>query len=209
VLAATYGLPDDLLAARAQFYRTRELDRARIDGELERAGLRTSPPPEPRRLERMPIAMQLDRAMRRLAATGTTGPVPKSLADADARGAIAALLGGEESSAEANSQRKDRCTLCHELAPGGTRLATVRTPGGSLLSKSVFTHEPHVTADARNCDSCHTDIRESRAARDLNIPDVESCRECHAEGKRAAKAIGCEACHRYHVPSAGALRGLP
>ena len=58
---------------------------------------------------------------------------------ADARGAIAALLGGEAPDAEQNSLQKNRCTLCHELAPGGDQLAPVRGVGTPLLTKAPFT----------------------------------------------------------------------
>ena len=67
----------------------------------------------------------------------------------------------------------------------------------------------HITADAGNCETCHTAIAGSTGARDLNLPDVASCAVCHAPGKSAARASSCQSCHRYHVPSSSALTWMP
>jgi len=209
ILSTYYGLPPDVAVARSRFFRDREIVRARVDSELDAAALRLPAPAESSNVAGNQLQARLDQLRVRLAAVGTAPTLPAPMSAGDARIAVSALLGAEAPDADQNTFKKNRCTLCHELAPSGLQLAPVRRAGGSLLVNASFTHEPHMTADAGNCDTCHTTIRSSTSARDLNIPGVDSCRTCHASGKQAAKATGCEACHQYHVPAASALMWVP
>jgi hypothetical protein len=210
VLGTDYRLSAETAAARAAFFQARQVDRARVDTELDAAGLRTAAPAE--RIERTErrdaLQTRLNHLRLQLAALAG-GPRITGVPAADARAAIAALLGAEASDAEQNSLQKNRCTLCHELAPGGDQLAPVRGVGTPLLTRARFTHAPHVTADNANCETCHTGIRASTAARELNLPNVASCITCHAPGKSAARAMGCESCHSYHVPASRSLVWMP
>jgi hypothetical protein len=49
------------------------------------------------------------------------------------------------------------------------------------------------------CASCHQ-AETSKAATDLLLPDIASCRMCHAgeQGSHDKLASGCIACHGYH-----------
>ena len=211
VLSAIYGLPPELARARASLFRERQADRARVDSELEAAGLRhlgAPPPPDnPAETDRRLVQLR-----RRLDTLGSAQPLRGAVSATDARTAIAALLGREAPDAEANALRKNRCTLCHELTPAGDQLAPLRLAGGALLVNARFTHQPHLKSDteSQNCETaCHTDIRRSTAARDLNLPGIDSCRTCHAPDKDAATKVGCESCHKYHAPPATALMWRP
>jgi len=208
VLATSYSVPPDLSAALARFVRSRQADRARVDLELEAAGLRV---PAPREKHLVPdgLDVRLAQLRRHLAAAASARPLASPISAADARAAIGALLGTVASDAEVNASRKNRCTMCHELTPEGDQLAPIRSVGESLLPSARFTHVPHVSAGAGNCETCHHGIRTSASARDVNLPGIDLCRTCHAPGRQAAQTSGCESCHTYHVPSFGALRWQP
>ena len=209
VLSADYAASPQMAASRLTFFRQREIDRARIDTELDRTGQRTAVATEAPDLGQDDTALRLAQLRRQLAAIGAAPRLTTAIAPDEARRAIAALIGTEVTDAEQNALKKNRCTLCHELGAGGDQLAPVRSAGGPLLVRARFTHAPHVNADQANCESCHTGILRSSAARDLNLPGIASCVTCHAPGKQAAKATGCESCHTYHVPSARAMVWTP
>jgi hypothetical protein len=208
VLATAYSVPPDMGTALRRFFQARQAERARVDLELEAAGLRGPAPAEKRRPTTR-VADRLSQLRVHLSAVASAPPPPASLSGADARAAIAALLGAPSSDAQTNAFRKNRCTLCHELTAEGDQLAPVRAVGESLMPGARFTHVPHVAAGSMNCESCHTGIRASAAATDVNLPGVELCRTCHAPGRQAAQTSGCESCHTYHVPSFSALRWRP
>lgn len=74
-------------------------------------------------------------------------------------------------------------------------VAPVRV-AGVWFPKSVFDHGSHTTM---TCASCHQ-AEKSKAATDLLLPDIASCRMCHAGEKGADDrlASGCISCHGYH-----------
>ncbi len=208
VLATDFGLPADVSRARARFFGDRQSDRARVDTELDAGGLRRLT--ASRFVENLPSDRALDRLRRRLEPIGSALPLPGTVSAMDARAAIAALLGQEAPDSEANGLKKNRCTLCHELTAAADQLAPIGSPGGSLLVSATFTHKPHAPDNGpKNCVTCHTGVLESTAARDLNIPGVDSCRTCHAPGKKAANSSGCESCHKYHAPPRSAFMWQP
>ena len=208
VLATPYSLAPEAANALARFFRTREADRTRIDLELEQAALRVTPP---RETSATPADAEdrLPKLRARLAALASARPLGAPLAAADARLAVAALLGTAATDPESNVLRKNRCTMCHDLTAEGDQLAPLRAVGESLMPSARFTHEKHVSGGAENCETCHTNIRKSSLAAEVNLPDIASCRTCHAPGRQAARVSGCESCHTYHVPSARALRWRP
>jgi hypothetical protein len=209
VLAVYYGLPQELIRKRAEFFGQRERDRARVDSELDAHGIRI-PPPAPPDPDFRSMARRFAQLQLRLAAMGGAPPSSPSISVADATAGIRALLGSEAKDRDANASAKNQCTYCHELAPGGYQLAPVRSAGASLLVNANFTHAPHVTAGATNCtETCHAGILQSTDARDLNIPGIQSCRTCHASGQSAARATSCQACHSYHARGRNALLWIP
>jgi hypothetical protein len=60
-----------------------------------------------------------------------------------------------------------------------------------------FDHESH---RMMKCTSCHGDIPQSKKTSDINIPGIETCRNCHEQrGPAAGAAEGrCFECHSYH-----------
>ena len=87
------------------------------------------------------------------------------------------------------------CRKCHEMDAAATRLMPVRV-AQPVLRRSVFNHAPH-TIQAR-CESCHAGVRTSKAAADVNVPSIESCRTCH---NRSQVRDDCATCHRFHPSS--------
>ena len=76
-----------------------------------------------------------------------------------------------------------------------TRLMPVRV-AQPVLRRSVFNHAPH-TIQAR-CESCHAGVRTSKAAADVNVPPIDSCRTCHNPSQ---VRDDCATCHRFHPSS--------
>jgi hypothetical protein len=208
VLASSYSLPPEAANSLDRFFRARQVDRTRIDLELEAAQLRVPPPGETAPIP-ADLEDRLPKLRARLAALGSARPLAAPLTTADAQRAVAALLGKAATDPETNALAKNRCTMCHDLTPEGDQLAPLRAVGESLMPSARFTHEKHVSGGAENCESCHTNIRKSSMATDVNLPDIASCRTCHAPGRQAARVSGCESCHTYHVPSSRALRWRP
>jgi predicted CXXCH cytochrome family protein len=92
------------------------------------------------------------------------------------------------------------CYDCHEVvAPGDNSLNYGIRPVAfpvRYMHKGWFDHKPHVTED---CATCH-EAGKSDAASDLLLPDLKTCRTCHA-GESATKAqvpSSCAMCHDYH-----------
>jgi hypothetical protein len=64
------------------------------------------------------------------------------------------------------------------------------------MSKAVFSHGAH---DAVQCESCHTGVRKSKETKDVLLPGVANCRQCHADpGTKHAVSSDCTLCHSYH-----------
>ncbi len=94
------------------------------------------------------------------------------------------------------------CTECHIPArkAGQADLVPVNLPD-RFLSSGFFSHEAHKKEE---CTDCHA-ADKSKAASDLLIPDLKSCRDCHlgATAVKTKKIVpsSCAMCHSYHVPS--------
>jgi hypothetical protein len=61
---------------------------------------------------------------------------------------------------------------------------------------SVFSHDSHKML---TCTECHTEARKSETARDVMLPGIGKCLQCHHDGERGARA-DCVECHIYHDP---------
>jgi hypothetical protein len=94
------------------------------------------------------------------------------------------------------------CTECHlpTVKQGRPDLMPVNLPD-RFLTSGYFSHEAHKKEECTDCHAADT----SKAATDLLIPDLKSCRDCHL-GATAVKTktivpSSCAMCHSYHVPS--------
>ncbi len=92
------------------------------------------------------------------------------------------------------------CTVCHAVSPGRTidepwMVAPVRV-AGIWFPKSRFDHGSHTTME---CADCHA-ARESSTSKDLLLPDIANCQQCHAgeAGGHNKLESGCITCHGYH-----------
>ena len=206
ILATSYSLTSEESATLDRFFRARHADRARIDLELSAGGLRVG------QAAGTAAALEAEDRLPNLSARLDSFAVGTSVSQvslSDARAAITALLGKVETDPAANTARKSRCTMCHDLTAAGDQLAPIRTAGESLMPSARFTHEHHVTDAQPNCETCHANIRTSERASDVNLPNIASCRSCHAPEQTARRATGCESCHTYHVPRSRALLWQP
>ena len=174
---------DDMARARRQ--RQRQLDRLLIEGHIESSPLdRLDQPTQDAAMDRG----ELERLLTQLRAQrDELERSPRTIAPADA-------------TERANQGRTlvsllTPCRKCHEMDAASTRLMPVRV-AQPVLRRSVFNHAPH-TIQAR-CESCHSGVRTSKAAADVNVPPIESCRTCH---KPSQVRDDCATCHRFHPSS--------
>jgi hypothetical protein len=63
--------------------------------------------------------------------------------------------------------------------------------------RSEFDHPAHRML---TCEACHSNIRNSRATADTNLPGIALCRTCHKQAGAARNAAEgrCFECHSYH-----------
>lgn len=91
------------------------------------------------------------------------------------------------------------CGTCHHARPSaqapGWEIAPIRF-AQVWMPAARFTHAKHTTM---RCGSCHA-VGESTDARDIAMPDVDSCRECHVGGKPVLGKVtsDCASCHKFH-----------
>lgn len=102
------------------------------------------------------------------------------------------------------------CANCHEVTRRDDttlpwRVEPVRLTE-SFYPHANFSHAAHDT-EVSACDSCH-DASASETARDVLIPGIETCRDCHGSGiaRRNAGSQSpstCVLCHGFHFDSKG------
>jgi hypothetical protein len=95
------------------------------------------------------------------------------------------------------------CTTCHAVqrdpghgvGPAAWQVAPIVTTA-HWLPQSRFSHADHTNAA---CTSCHGAANSASAA-DILIPDITSCRSCHAGDQADAPKIvsRCDSCHGFH-----------
>ncbi len=100
---------------------------------------------------------------------------------------------------------KSVCGACHVVTKGGgpDTSGWKITPvdlADRWMPKGRFHHERH---EMLECKSCHN-AAESDSAKDVILPAVASCGQCHG-GENAARKVpsGCVTCHDFHI------EGLP
>ncbi|HET6604142.1 MAG TPA: cytochrome c3 family protein [Xanthomonadaceae bacterium] len=92
------------------------------------------------------------------------------------------------------------CSVCHVVSPGREvdqpwMVAPVRV-AGVWFTKARFDHRSHTTMA---CGDCHEAAR-SHESRNVLIPDIANCRQCHGGEKGGTGLLGssCTECHGYH-----------
>jgi hypothetical protein len=94
------------------------------------------------------------------------------------------------------------CLQCHYLS--GDKILWVNGEQG-VLRRANFNHHAHIVQ--RDCLKCHFKIDVEKVAADTllsvrqdkasvqNLPEIVTCRECHAEDKASQD---CVRCHEFH-----------
>jgi predicted CXXCH cytochrome family protein len=91
------------------------------------------------------------------------------------------------------------CSTCHYVKraadEAGWGVAPVRL-ARVWMPQAMFTHAKHAT---QKCVSCH-DVTNSKEAKDIAMPNIGKCRECHAGAKPVSGKItsDCATCHKFH-----------
>jgi predicted CXXCH cytochrome family protein len=100
------------------------------------------------------------------------------------------------------------CIVCHDVvrntAPGmapGTFLwgiVPLHVPA-TWMPKARFDHDKHTTF---KCTDCHEGTPKSKTSADVALPDIASCRICHAGSAPMKNKIvsTCVSCHGFHEP---------
>jgi hypothetical protein len=92
------------------------------------------------------------------------------------------------------------CNACHEIGrdAGGWTVAPVRI-ATRWMPQARFSHRTHAQS---KCVDCH-DVDQSMDSSDVAIPQIETCRECHAGSKPVEKKVtsSCMLCHGFHDAS--------
>jgi len=97
------------------------------------------------------------------------------------------------------------CFLCHnymekpkEEQRFDETLYTITKPHipNVWMTKARFDHGAH---EEISCESCHEKTRKSTETKDLLLPPIKVCRECHMQGaKPGFVKSDCAQCHVYH-----------
>jgi predicted CXXCH cytochrome family protein len=105
------------------------------------------------------------------------------------------------------------CVECHQLAPQPKALVTADAIGNTaIVAVNVrelwFRHArfDHSSHRAVNCEECHEKAGGSSKTRDLLLPGIETCQQCHGPKEAPTRSAGfrggvdhsCVECHRYH-----------
>jgi predicted CXXCH cytochrome family protein len=100
------------------------------------------------------------------------------------------------------------CNECHELElKEGSLPEVVKTGIPVIWYRHVrFSHKAHRIVE---CESCHKGVDQSKETKDVLLPGIERCRDCHrheglAFSSQKSRALtNCAACHTYHDRSRG------
>jgi pSer/pThr/pTyr-binding forkhead associated (FHA) protein len=122
------------------------------------------------------------------------------------------LIGPDGQLIEASARHAERevftrtgCFLCHTYAEkplseqrsDETRY-TITNPNipDRWMTRARFDHGAH---EDLSCESCHEGTRKSSDTRDILLPSIAVCRECHIDGSRTGFVQSdCAQCHAYH-----------
>ena len=97
-------------------------------------------------------------------------------------------------------EKRKVCSTCHTVRrtadETGWDIAPVRV-AQVWMPQAVFTHAKHTT---ETCTSCH-DITRSTEAKQIAMPQIATCRECHVGASPVAGKVtsDCATCHKFHA----------
>jgi len=92
------------------------------------------------------------------------------------------------------------CSTCHEVTPkadgAGWEVAPVRV-AEVWMPQALFSHAKHAN---EKCTKCH-DVSQSKDAKQIAMPDLATCRECHVGARAVAGKVtsDCGTCHKFHA----------
>jgi hypothetical protein len=92
------------------------------------------------------------------------------------------------------------CSTCHyvmrKTGNVGWEVAPVRV-ARVWMPQAQFTHAKHST---QSCATCH-DVSKSKEAKNIAIPDLAKCRECHVGAQAVTGRVtsDCATCHKFHA----------
>ncbi|MBH1998926.1 MAG: cytochrome c3 family protein [Sphingomonadaceae bacterium] len=116
-------------------------------------------------------------------------------------GAAAARPSRADDAIRAVFSKGGACYDCHTVTPpqangnASWQVTPVNQPMRYMMN-GWFDHKAHRT---ESCESCHA-APKSHDARQLLLPNLDSCRTCHGgEKSKADVPSGCAMCHSYHV----------
>ena len=94
------------------------------------------------------------------------------------------------------------CKTCHLVSHDASTDAWKVAPVDAVLHwmpHAQFDHHAHASS---KCADCH-DVARSKDARDVAMPAIATCRQCHAGARPQARKIAsnCLLCHAFHDPS--------
>lgn len=132
-------------------------------------------------------------------------PKKATLPTIDSPEKLTAFLASQREGVFKDLVKGTRCNYCHEVEKpaslaDGFGVVNPHVPD-RWMPKSVFSHEAHTMIDCRACHSAE----KSGSASDINLPGIESCRECHSP--EGGSVHSCVSCHVYHQPRATPAAG--
>lgn len=214
-------LPQDRYLPHESPQIIRGMLRERLLASLEQESQPQSPrlPTKPLPLTAADKWQQVDKMLEDLDATvmgSACGVMPKEQRDhlERVRRGHAPFLGVETGCSHCHYIKRPERPLGHVFGPLEFEIEPPQIPE-RWYPHSRFRHDKH---DAMSCVSCHyldagqpDSIGESQTARDILLPSVETCRQCHGDKNRTAKGearSACVECHGYHHPAPTASQPL-
>jgi hypothetical protein len=145
---------------------------------------------------------------------GDAAPKKAALPELKSEGDLSAFLVEQRDKQFKDLAKGTKCGYCHTVDKPDTKGSpfVVKNPviPDRWLTRSVFSHQAHGMV---SCTSCHNAEKSSTSA-DINLPNVASCRECHAPMSESAHGLGergagdsCVMCHVYHPKNAAPVQG--
>jgi hypothetical protein len=96
-------------------------------------------------------------------------------------------------------ETREVCSTCHHVnrSGGSWSVAPVRLTR-VWMPQALFTHGKHASMD---CNDCHAGAAKSKDARDIAMPGVKICQECHVGARPVLGKVtsDCATCHEFHA----------